>query len=174
MEEERKEGITNIQARPLRQWLHDEKLTCGSTSSPLSAGEEDLPDKLIVARGEARWADQAGEFISLWILKILSGGHVAARTISEGWVILDGTLYLCHLRTSFANVIKLWQPEICTVFLSSRLLLTPAQPERTEQPSDSCSHLCPQQTTLIYLAGSSKRGKQHSQTPWDGGPTPCV
>lgn len=95
MEGGRKEGITSTQAPPPRQCLHDEKLTCGRTISSLPAGEEDLPDKWIVARGEARWADQAGEFISLWILKMLSGGHVAARALSSGvGGILDGSFYL--------------------------------------------------------------------------------
>lgn len=46
--------------------------------------EEDLPDKLIVARGEARWENQVREFISSWILKMLSGVHASDRAVSSG------------------------------------------------------------------------------------------
>lgn len=65
-------------------------------------GEEDLPDKLIVARGEARWADQAGEFISPLDIKdvylYLVGVWLQGDQQWGGWFWMELSILCCICR----------------------------------------------------------------------------
>lgn len=75
-----------------------------------------------------------------------------------GWFWMERALYLVwHLQTSFANVIKPWEPEICTAFLSPPPHPILTRERKAEQTPNSCSHLCPKQPE-ICPRGSSKRG----------------
>lgn len=157
--------MTNIQALPLWPCFRDEKLNYGRTISPLCVGEEALPDKLTVARDEARWAAQAREFISPWLLKMLSGGCAISSGVGcSGWSSLSYAAsadQFCKCNKALAAGDTHWSS------VSLPPLYSPGWERLAEQTPNSCFALCPERETPICLA-------LPRQMLWDGVLTPCV